>query len=415
MPSSPRVKPPEPIWSDMVNAAPDGRRRRRRPPGRPGPGLGVDRWAAAAERGRRAGRGWPGRRARRPATRSPPTAPGQDEVAALLAELSPPPGRCSSTSTTAAARPTAGSARHTVLPEDAATPAEELLARRLLVAAPGGQVVGARRGQHRPARRAHHPGAGRRGARRWRPPSAPPALVDRAAAGAAFEVVRRVELLLDHWGTHPPAALRSRRARGARPQGRRRPTCTSTRPPRRCSSRSPRRPGCSRAAADADGNPVLAPTDAFDAWRAGRGRALGAAGRAWLDQPRLPGLVGTRDAAGKARNALAPETASGLAAETRADGARRARRRSRPARCWRPAPGRPSLVARLRLAAAAPAARSRADQVAWALAEAAILGVTGARRPAVVRPGAARRRRPRAARSRRCCPSRSTTCCSRPT
>src|ERR1700712_376325 len=34
-------------------------------------------------------------------------------------------------------------------------------------------------------------------------------LVDRAAAGAAFELVRRTELLLDRWGTNPPAALRA--------------------------------------------------------------------------------------------------------------------------------------------------------------------------------------------------------------
>ena len=34
-------------------------------------------------------------------------------------------------------------------------------------------------------------------------------LVDRAAAGAAFELVRRTELLLDRWGTHPPGALKA--------------------------------------------------------------------------------------------------------------------------------------------------------------------------------------------------------------
>ena len=33
-------------------------------------------------------------------------------------------------------------------------------------------------------------------------------MVDRAAAGAAFELVRRMELLLDRWGTHPPPALK---------------------------------------------------------------------------------------------------------------------------------------------------------------------------------------------------------------
>ncbi|UUZ57809.1 hypothetical protein [Nocardioides sp. B-3] len=29
-------------------------------------------------------------------------------------------------------------------------------------------------------------------------------LVDRTAGGAAFDVVRRTELLLDHWGLEPP-------------------------------------------------------------------------------------------------------------------------------------------------------------------------------------------------------------------
>ena len=36
-----------------------------------------------------------------------------------------------------------------------------------------------------------------------------PALVARTAAGAAFDVVRRMELLLDHWGVEPPSVLRS--------------------------------------------------------------------------------------------------------------------------------------------------------------------------------------------------------------
>src|SRR5680860_912460 len=34
-------------------------------------------------------------------------------------------------------------------------------------------------------------------------------VADRAAAGAAFELVRRTELLLDRWGTHPPPALKA--------------------------------------------------------------------------------------------------------------------------------------------------------------------------------------------------------------
>ncbi len=34
-------------------------------------------------------------------------------------------------------------------------------------------------------------------------------MVDRAAAGAAFDLVRRTELLLDRWGTEPPTTLRA--------------------------------------------------------------------------------------------------------------------------------------------------------------------------------------------------------------
>jgi len=33
--------------------------------------------------------------------------------------------------------------------------------------------------------------------------------VDAVAAGAAFDAVRRLELLLDRWGAEPPSALRS--------------------------------------------------------------------------------------------------------------------------------------------------------------------------------------------------------------
>src|SRR3546814_20598368 len=35
------------------------------------------------------------------------------------------------------------------------------------------------------------------------------AMVSRAAAGAAFDVVRRVDLVLDTWGHHPPTVLRT--------------------------------------------------------------------------------------------------------------------------------------------------------------------------------------------------------------
>ncbi len=37
----------------------------------------------------------------------------------------------------------------------------------------------------------------------------PQQLVDQAATGAAYELVHRTELVLEHWGTTPPGALRA--------------------------------------------------------------------------------------------------------------------------------------------------------------------------------------------------------------
>ena len=60
------------------------------------------------------------------------------------------------------------------------------------------------------------------------------------------------------------------------------------------------------------------PTDLFDTWTlrpaAERWAALV---RVWLDSPRMPGLVGSKDPAGKTWNALAPELAGVHMVETR--------------------------------------------------------------------------------------------------
>ncbi len=136
-------------------------------------------------------------------------APTTVEVAAQLAELSEPARAMLEHVLAAGGEATTEDARHTLLPEDAATPAEELLSRRLLVPRGTGVGRGARRGRARAARRTHDGRAGRRRARRWRRRTRSERQVDRAAAGAAFEAVRRVELLLDLWGAEPPSALRS--------------------------------------------------------------------------------------------------------------------------------------------------------------------------------------------------------------
>ncbi|HEU5456658.1 MAG TPA: hypothetical protein VFU85_13345, partial [Nocardioides sp.] len=103
---------------------------------------------------------------------------------------------------------TTGSARRTVTPDEASSPAEELLARNLLIVRSGGAawlpgevglVLRGGRTTVDPIDVAPELATSERSSE----------MVDRAAAGAAFEAVRRVELLLDQWGTRPPGALRS--------------------------------------------------------------------------------------------------------------------------------------------------------------------------------------------------------------
>ena len=261
-----------------------------------------------------------------------------------------------------------------VRPGEATTPAEELLAARLLVPRGDGlvQVPG-------------EVGLALRGGRTTREPvdDAPApatterasALVDRTASGAAFEAVRRVELLLDQWGTAPPAALRSgglgvRDLKAAAALLHVDETTTALLVEVAAAA------GLLAQGLAPDGEGVWLPTDAFDAWSTGamadRWAELAAA---WLASPRLPGLVGTRDQAGKGVNALAPELSSTFQVESR--------RMTLDA--WAGLPdgavlasgtGLPSLVALV--AWQRPRRpRSRDRQVAWAVGEAELLGVAG--------------------------------------
>jgi hypothetical protein len=295
-----------------------------------------------------------------------------DDVRRRLDELSAPARALLDHVLESGGEATTGTARHTVLPEDAATPAEELLARRLLVPRGGGTVV--------------LPGevgiAMRGGRTTTEPVDQPPELatsprgqdlVDRAGAGAAFEAVRRVELLLDHWGLHPPGALRSG-GLGVRDL---RATATELHvdePTAALLVEVASAAGLLATAADPAGNPVWIPTDAFDQWTAapvsGRWVALV---RAWLESPRTPGLVGSRDPQGKVWNALAPELSGVHQVESRRmalellldlpDGAVLAA-----------GTGVPSLVQRVEwLRPRRP--RTRAEQIGWAVDEAALLGV----------------------------------------
>ena len=95
----------------------------------------------------------------------------------------------------------------------------------------------------------------------------------------------------------------------------------------------------------------------------------------WLDSPRMPGLVGSRDSAGKPWNALAPELSGMHMPETRA--MTLAALAALPeGECLASGTGLPSVVALLRWQRPR-RPRSRADQVLWTVTEAATLGLTG--------------------------------------
>jgi Helicase conserved C-terminal domain len=240
-----------------------------------------------------------------------------EQAAALIAELSPAARALLDHVEAGSGEADPGTARHQIAPGDAATPAEELLSRRMLVPGrPGlvrlpGEVQIALRGGHTTRERIDVP---------------PPVTtsersadqVDRAAAGAAFDVVRRVELLVDHWGAAPPVALRTgavavRDLKAAADVVQLDEQATAFLVELAAAA------GLVATWPDVEGNPAWTPTDAFDTWcdepAAERWRRLATA---WLATERLPSLVATRDDAGRVRNALDPELTSRIAPETRA-------------------------------------------------------------------------------------------------
>jgi len=200
------------------------------------------------------------------------------------------------------ARLTAASAR---------TPTEALLARRLLVPRDHRHVTlpWTVRLALREGRSTRHDVSG--------PPalatgSREQSLVDRAAAGAAFEFLRRTELLLDRWGTHPPGALRAGGV-GVRDLKAAAAFVHTEQPVAALLVETASAAGLLATGMTDDLDAAWLPTDAFDAWQARppaeRWLALA---EAWLAGPRLVSLVGGRDGSpstgsGQGRvNALSP-------------------------------------------------------------------------------------------------------------
>lgn len=243
-----------------------------------------------------------------------PAAP--DDVAARLAELSPAATALLHHVDAHGGEGTTGRARRTLTPDQAASPAEELISRRLLVPRDGDAVV-----------LPGEVGLALRGGRTTTEPvdrvpelattARDPVLVARTAAGAAFDVVRRVELLLDHWGLRPPSVLRSGglAVRDLKLVARELHVDEAG---AALIVEVALAAGLIAEGTDHEGTAVWLPTEEFDVW-SGKSiserwaRLVGG----WLSSSRVPSLVGSRDAAGKSWNALVPELSSGLAEEAR--------------------------------------------------------------------------------------------------
>jgi len=294
------------------------------------------------------------------------------EVERRLGELSPAARALLEHVAEQGGEATTGAARTTITPDQAASPAEELISRRLLLPRGSGALV--LPGEVGLALRGGRTTTGRVDV----PPQIPTtsraaSSVDRAAAGAAFETVRRIELLLDGWSATPPAALRSG-GLGVRDLKATALRLQVDEPTAALLVEVATAAGLLATAADADGSPAWIPTDLFDTWveqsPAERWTVLV---RAWLDSPRMPALVGQRDNAGKVWNALVPELSGAFMAETRRmtldllaglrEGEVLAAGTGAPAALARLAWERPRRP------------RTRAQQVAWTLAEAEALGV----------------------------------------
>lgn len=200
------------------------------------------------------------------------------------------------------------------------------------------------------------------------------ALVDRAAAGAAYEFTRRTEMLLEAWATHPPTGLRSG-GLGVR-------DLRAAAELLHCDLAMAALVVETAAAAhllalgmNDEQDSAWLPTDAYDGWctHTGAERWLVLA-RAWLANPRLASAVGGRDgdrpvnalAAGIERSWLVEERRTFLAEMLGLA----------PGRSLAAGTGLPSLLARLRWRhPRRPVARL--DLVPVLLGEAAGIGIVG--------------------------------------
>jgi hypothetical protein len=193
--------------------------------------------------------------------------------------------------------------------------------------------------------------------------------VDRTAGGAALGVLRQLELLIAFWGRTPPPVLRSG-GLGVRELRR---AAKEMDADETVAALLVELAVAADLVGESDGvAPEWVPTTNADVWAAG-GPELrwSLIARTWLDLPRLPGLVGRKDDAGRAISALSDAVRRPLAP--------RDRRRVLAGLAELPpgvAPGSPAALRDV-LAWRAPrrGGRLRDEVVGWALTEGTVLGL----------------------------------------
>lgn len=193
--------------------------------------------------------------------------------------------------------------------------------------------------------------------------------VDGTAAGAALRALRQAEQLVALWGTSPPPALRSG-GLGVRELRR---VAREVDADETTAALLVEIVVAADLVGESDGvAPEWVPTTGADVWAAGGPEQKWAVlARAWLDLPRVPGLIGARDDAGRPIAALSDGP--------RRPTAPRDRRRVLAGLAELPAGtavGGPDALAGL-LAWRAPrqGGRLRDEVVRWTLSEATVLGV----------------------------------------
>ncbi len=200
--------------------------------------------------------------------------------------------------------------------------------------------------------------------------------VERAAAGAGFELTRRTEMLLEHWATRPPGGLRAG-GLGVRDLKAAADFLHADVPTAALVVETAAAAGLLALGMNDDMDSAWLPTDSYDVWAArSTAERWAALAQAWLDNPRLISAIGGRDRrAGSSGpvNALSPGLERSWLPDDRQSVVRELARLA-PGRALAGGTGVPSLAARVQWRhPRRPAARL--DLVARFLDEAAAVGV----------------------------------------